>query len=352
MQQVTNSNVAGLSQQQPQPLDYNKKWKSYILICVTSLTNFVSIGEAFDCDCSHHYVNGAHPNLNYMFGVVSFTVALLILLFDLVGFIRHKVKFDFKSLMTGKVEGLTLFILVLWWISGVISITRAGGVGYASLNIYLSSWTSLFVCIYTLDQWSGEQDLITLHELTRLSITLPSWWIVFWASIVTLGSGADAASKTTSDYVNNSCSVAVGISSITAIVSAFFIFSHYEFFPCCASSSSWLTYGGWFELACSIMVNIWLVIEVEQLTGAGAIASTINGNGGSDPNNSDYTPGTNIYIAVWAAFIASLRVTVKWKEARAIRFAQTSGAKSEEDEEDDDDIDNNDGGEEEEDERV
>ena len=81
--------------------------------------------------------------------------------------------------------------------------------------------------------------------------------------------------------------------------------------------------------------------------------SLLSMSSSSSSSSSDYTPGTNIYIAVWAAFIASLRVTVKWKEARAIRFAQTSGAKSEdeEEEEEDDDIDNNDGGEEEE-ERV
>ena len=264
---------------------------------------------------------------------------------DLIGFIRNK--FDFKSLADGKVEGWTLVMFVLWWASGVTSITRAGAIGYASLNIYFSTWASLFASIYALDQWGGEKDILTLRELTRMSITLPSWWIVFWASIVILGSAGDAARFFDSDdYVFASCATAVGISTITTVVSAFFILSHYEFFQCCKACSSWLTYGGWFELAMSIMVNVWLVIALSQLTEPGAIGSTIVGNGFSPQSEeggesqqsgvpsgsrtSYYVPGTNIYIASWTAFIASGRVTVKWKEARAIKFAQTSGAKSEE----------------------
>jgi len=58
-------------QQQQQQLEYNKKWKSYILISVTSLTNFVSIGETFDQ--SHSNYVGSNPKVNYMFGVVSTT---------------------------------------------------------------------------------------------------------------------------------------------------------------------------------------------------------------------------------------------------------------------------------------
>ena len=263
----------------------------------------------------------------------------------MIGFIRNK--FDFKSLADGKVEGWTLVMFVLWWASGVTSITRAGAIGYASLNIYFSTWASLFASIYALDQWGSEKDILTLRELTRMSITLPSWWIVFWASIVILGSAGDAARFFDSDdYVFASCATAVGISTITTVVSAFFILSHYEFFQCCKACSSWLTYGGWFELAMSIMVNVWLVIALSQLTEPGAIGSTIVGNGFSPQSEeggesqqsgvpsgsrtSYYVPGTNIYIASWTAFIASGRVTVKWKEARAIKFAQTSGAKSEE----------------------
>jgi len=59
------------------------------------------------------------------------------------------------------------------------------------------------------------------------------------------------------------------------------------------------------------------------LTGAGKIASSITGNYASD-----FGSGSNIYVAIWVAFIASVRVTDKWKEARAMSFAKTAGAKT------------------------
>jgi len=328
LRKMQQSNVANNTDAQQR--EYNKKWKCYILIGIVSLTNFVSIGEAFHEDLPHFYF-GRNISVNGMWGIVTFVSSLLILIFDLIGFIRNK--FDFKSLKDGKVEGWTLFAFVLWWVSGVISITRAGAIGYASLNIYFSSWGTLFACIYTLNKWGGEKDILTLRELTRISITLPSWWVVFWASLIGLGSAADAIHLATTDYVRSSCDVAIGICCITAIVAAFFVLSHYEFFICFKACTTWLSYGGWFELLCSIIVNIWLVIGLDQLTGVGAIASTIDGNGASDPTSEDYVPGTNIWVCIWTAFIASVRVTVKWKEARAIRFAQTSGAKADNDEE-------------------
>lgn len=210
--------------------------------------------------------------------------------------------------------------------------TRAGALGYAALNIYFTAWGSLFACLDALNRWGGEKDILTLHQLTRISITLPSWWIVFWASIIILGSAADALSLAKKAYVIDSCETAVAVGAITSFVSAFFILSHYEFFPCLTACSNWLTYGGWFELPCSILVNIFLVIGLDILTGAGAIASTVAGNGGNDPTAEDYIPGSNIYVFIWTAFIASVSVTARWKEASAIRFAQTSGAKTEEEE--------------------
>ena len=320
-QPISNSTTAG-----SQPPEYNKKWRSYLLICVTSLTNFVSIGETYDIDLPQ-YSAGMHRRYYYMFGIVTFSACLLILLLDMIGFIRNK--FDFKSLKDGRVEGATLYVFLLWWVAAVIAETRAGAIGYAALNIYFSAWASLFACLDALNKWGGEKDILTLHQLTRISITLPSWWIVFWASIVVLGSGADAIDDATRNEVIISCSTAITIGFLSSTISAFFILSHYEFLQCCAACNSWLSYGGFLELGCSLLVNLFLVIGLEQLTGAGRIASTITGNGANYPDKDEYVPGTNIYVAIWAAFIASVRVTVKWKEARAIKFAQTSGGKAE-----------------------
>ena len=52
--------------------------------------------------------------------------------------------------------------------------------------------------------------------------------------------------------VLESSTQAIWGSTVTTIVSAFFILSHYEFFPCCVKCASWLTYGGVFELIASV----------------------------------------------------------------------------------------------------
>jgi len=278
------------------PLEYNKKWRCYLEILVTSLANLISIGEAIRNDLPVTYY-GVNSGAYYMFGAVTFALSLLVLLFDRVGFMHRK--FDFKSLGDGKVEGWMLFSIVLWWIVGVIVITRAGALGYAALNIYFSAWLSLFACMKTLDSWGGEKDLLTLKELTSVSATLPSWWILFWASLITFGSAADAVHLSQSVHVNDSCNTAMSVGIVVAAISAFFILSHYEFLQCCHACSSWLSYGGWFELACSIFGNILLAVGLNELTGAGKIASSITGNYASDFDSMEYLPGSNIYVSIW-----------------------------------------------------
>lgn len=239
------------------PLEHNKKWRCYLWICVTSLANLISIGEAIKNELPITYY-GVNSGFYLMFGAVTFIISFLVLVFDLIGFIHNK--FDFKSLNNGKVEGGMLGIFVLWWIAGVIAITRAGALGYAALNIYFSTWATLFACMDALNSWGRERDILTFKELTSISATLPSWWVLFWASLITFGSAADAEHYSQSDHVNNSCQVAMTIGIAGSVISAFFILSHYEFFRCWHACSSWLSYGGWFELACSIFANVLLAV--------------------------------------------------------------------------------------------
>ena len=261
---------------------------------------------------------------------------------DIFGKIRHKI--DFKSIREGKVEGLTLLAFVIWWIAGVIVTTQAGGVAYKTLNAYVSSWASLFSCIYGLDKWGAEKEVMTLHELTRLSPTLPWWWIVLFASVVVFGSAADASKLVQSQSAQESCAFAVGVGIVGASIAGFFILSHYEMLQCCGACNTWLSYGGCFEISCTLLLTVWLTIGLDNLTGAGRIGSTITGNG-LEPNREDYIPGSNIYVSIWTAFIASVIVAVKWKEARAIKFAETaegqtvrgeSGLRNEDENSDDD----------------
>jgi hypothetical protein len=248
-------------------------------------------------------------------------------------------------LKNGKVEGFTLLGFVVWWIAGVIVTTQAGGIAFETLNVYISSWTSLFACIYGLDRWGAEKEVITLHELTRLSTTLPWWWIVFFSSIIIFGSAADAASLVQTAASKESCEFAVAVGIVGFLFGGFFLLSHYEFFQCCGACTTWLSFGGCLEISCSLVLTVWLMIGLDKLTGAGSIGSTITGNG-LDHDDENYVPGSNIYVSIWTAFISNVIVAVKWKEARAIKFAQTvekSTAKDEgglknEDEDSDDDI--------------
>ena len=268
--------------------------------------------------------------MNLMFGIVTFIISILLLICDLIGFIRNK--FDFKSIKDGKVEGFTLLLFVLWWIAGTASMTRAGALAYEALNVWFSAWDSLFACVHALDMWGGEKEMLTINKLTRLSITLPAWWVVCLSSIVTVGSAADATRIVKTPDAMKSCAFAVAVGVVSAAVSAFFILSHYEFLQCCEACSLWLTYGGWLELVCSILVNLWHVVGLDRLTSAGQIASTIVGSG-TNPDSYGYVPGSNIYASIWISFISSVLVTVKWKEARAIKFAQTSEGQTNEEEE-------------------
>jgi hypothetical protein len=70
------------------------------------------------------------------------------------------------------------------WIIGTGYITRAGGIAYVATNIYFSSWFALFSCIYTLNEWSASKDILSITELTRLSATLKSWWVLTLTSMV------------------------------------------------------------------------------------------------------------------------------------------------------------------------
>ena len=58
-------------------------------------------------------------------------------------------------------------------------------------------------------------------------------------------------------------------------------------------------------------------------------------------------PGSNLYLAAWICFFASFNITLRWKAAQAIQFAQAQNMKAaekmREDEEDDENDDKNNG---------
>jgi hypothetical protein len=116
------------------------------------------------------------------FGLGTFALAILVLLQDRSQ--RCLEAFHFTKSKDGYFEGATLVICVLWWIIGTGYITRAGGIAYVASNIYFSSWFTLFSCIYTLNEWSASKDILSISELTGLSATLKSWWVLCLTSMV------------------------------------------------------------------------------------------------------------------------------------------------------------------------
>lgn len=175
-------------------------------------------------------------------------------------------------------------------------------------------------------------EYVTINQLTSLSVTLPYWWLLFFSSIVTFGSAADARRLVVGEDVTaalESCDLAIAVGVVSFLFSFFFILSHYEFLQCCTGCSTWMTYGGLFELTIVVISDIWQTIAVHTLTSAGKVGSTITGQG--EAVFGDYVPGSNIYVAVWSSMLASMGITVKWKQARAMKFAQTQNETNEED---------------------
>jgi hypothetical protein len=274
--------------------EYNKKLNAYAFIAITSLINFASVAEGKNLQISASSTFGRNPAINLMWGVITFTLSLLIILSDVADVVRNK--FDFKTVMDGKLEGYTLLLFVLLWAVGVACLTRAGGLGYSALNVYFSAWVTFFGTCFTLNLWLGEHSekgYVTIQQMCRLSATLPYWWILWFASIVTFSSGADARRLLVNmeedlPDAESSCTFAIGVGLVSFVFSSFFILSHYEFLQTCTVCKTWMTYGGIFELACIIIVDIWQVIAVQILTSAGNIASTVTGKG--EVTAADFVP--------------------------------------------------------------
>jgi len=151
--------------------------------------------------------------------------------------------------------------------------TQVGGVAYVANNIYFSSWATLFACVYTLDQWSASKDILCIAELTGISATLKSWYLLFLASVVTMGTCCDLMVHL-SEKFEGAASYGIVLGLISTLISLFFILVHYRFVD-----FEFLQVGGWIELSASFfMILVW-IIGVSVLTSEGGLAATIGGSG-------------------------------------------------------------------------
>ena len=233
--------------------------------------------------------------------------------------------------------------------------TTADGIAYVANNIYFSAWLSLFSTVYTLNEWSASKDILSIAELTGLSATLKSWYVLFLSSLVVMGTCIDLHVRIPDnqrDRDDTSFGIALGV--VSTVMSLFWIFTHYEFIPNVKE-------GGWLELSSSFFLIGIYVVGLAILTQDQGIAATTSGT--QCARNLDelddallainctinywamdvdgnpvlkvtpctdlprQVPGSNLYFAVWACFAASFNITLRWKAAQALNLAQAQEEK-------------------------
>jgi hypothetical protein len=288
---------------------YNAKWSGYLGIMLSSLVNFASAADVSVENITSITIQIKGEDFAAIFGAVSFFIALLILVFDRINVLQNK--FDFKEVYDGKLEGAVLMFLVIWWIVGVSIMTKAGGVAYNVLNTYFSCWYTLGMAVWTLNRWSAAKDIISIHELTRLSETLKFWYILFFASVVEMGSAADVFTRLNGENImdvategKKEYSIAVG--AVSTVLAAISILAHYKLICCCK-----LKPGGIFEITVGVILCIWWVLAVAILTTDEQIASTIQGVAGY--------PGSNLYLSLWLGLYGSVKICLQWKAVHAMK---------------------------------
>jgi heme/copper-type cytochrome/quinol oxidase subunit 3 len=148
-----------------------------------------------------------------------------------------------------------LLFLVVFWLVGVPYNTSPGGIAYVASNIYYSSWFTLFSCVYTLNEWSTDKDILSIREIVGVSETLKSWWIHFISAFVVFSSSIQLHMELYQwdDIQDTSFAIALGLASI--LVSMFYILVHYDFFSSCKCEE-----GGWAELFSSgFLILVWFI---------------------------------------------------------------------------------------------
>jgi hypothetical protein len=334
------------------PREYNPRDKGYILICLSSLVNLSAISNTKEGRGGYDGLWG----LCLSCGWLTFSASLLILFFDRTQYCLET--FNYTKAFDGKFEGYSLLFASLWWIFGVSYITQVNGIAYLAMNIYFSSWSTLIACIYTLNKWSSAKDILSIAELTGVSATLKSWYVLFISSLFVTGTSFDLFFRVSGSQKSN-CALGFAVGIASSIISFMFILVHYNFIL-------FFNEGGWVELCFSFLSILMWITGVAVLTKDDGVAATIMGAGcrGAnffDSNNVDletsctltflstndgeqrvfecsdvvdpssltqYIPGSNLYLAAWICLISSLNITFRWKAAQALQFAQAQNQRA------------------------
>lgn len=224
------------------------------------------------------------------------------------------------------------------------------------------TWVS---CVYTLDQWSASKDILSIEELTSVSATLKSWYVMLFSSLVVLGTSINFQVYWTVSLGGAAMGIAMG--TVSSIISFIWISIHYNFITV-------VTQGGWIELGCACLLALVWIATTAVITQDGGVGATINGNVCPSAyllqaeqllqtvencsiallgtNVSEYVApcnaflnievsGSNLYVFTWLALGATLNLLFRWKAQQALQFAQAQKERRQEDEEaeEDDDLD-------------
>ena len=273
----------------------------YILL--SSLINFASISnirksnydssdttDSFGTDGSHDndidnnissvfdIVNGTR-GVALSFSIVTFVFSFLIILMDRLQICSTKFHY-MKSYNGSAVEGVSLVVGTIYSIVAVSYMTQVRGIAYPTLNVYFSAWLILISFIYTLNKWSTAKDILSIAELTGVSTTLKSWYVVFISSMVVTGTSLNMLivlsvyESTQLDENENARAATLGIvfGFCSTAISFWMILSHYNFIECTNE-------GGWFELLLIIVIILIWIIATAVMTTDNSIAATITGSG-------------------------------------------------------------------------
>jgi len=331
--------------QQQQPPEYNPRWQGYTAIALLSLVEFSAVSNV----AANSSFEG-HPSVALAWGVVTFAFAVAVLALDRSQFFADR--FDYTKARDGNFEGGCLLFLVVFWICGVGFITQVQGVAYLTLNIYFATWFTLGACLYTLNEWSAAKDYLSFEELTSVSATLKSWWVLLLSSLVVTGTSINVLGLVSDPATNIShpdAALGVAAGAVSSIFSVLWISVHYRFFD-------FVKTGGWIELGCGALMVVFWIAGTAVITQDSGIGSTIVGTGCNFEATSrdtasknwhvtncsvvihyqnetfvdscadilDYTvPGSNLYVFTWISLATSLHLCFRWKAQKALKLAQS-----------------------------
>lgn len=349
------------NREQEEPIELNPRWMGYLCILMFSLINFISISNV------PGELRRSVWAASMVFGVLTFVVVAVIVIQDR-WFQKRLCNFNYTKSKNGYLEGYVLVFFVIWWIIGVAYITRPGGIAYTVGNIYYSAWLAVAACVYTLNEWSDSKDILNIAEIISVSPTLRYWWIHFTAAFVVFVSSIGLELRL--GRLGNDVSLisekrdalfGIFVGLLSLIISSFFLLVHYDFITC-------IEEGGWSELFPTMLLILVWIIALAIFTSSDGIAATTSGFdcmprlqlqwGGTDVDArilnctiiqngitkpcrfSRYMPGSNLYFASWACMLSLIAVALKWKAAKALKFAESQAERQQKREKDDARVEN------------